>query len=191
MTELMLFLVLVGVYIAFVVAFVILLIPAAIVVSVLVATHATAAAVIVGVLLGLGALWGFIYVGLRFSMVGPMMVDDGRVHLLDAWALTKGKAGALFLMALFVFVVLIVLEIVVGSIAVIAGVSLLGSVAGAASAIPTLLRQQPAIVLSQLMPLLVIGGVVAIPLYGALLAIIGAPWARAYLDLRVEPAVAV
>jgi hypothetical protein len=187
-TELILSLLMIGAYIAFVVAVVILMIPAALIVGVLVAVHATAAAVIAGIVLGLGALWGVVYVALRFSMLGPMMVDDGKVHFLDAWALTKGRAGALFLMALCLFGILIGLEMVLVVIAAIIGVSVLSSVAGAASAIPALLQQPPGVVLSELTPLFVIGGAAAIPLYGALMAILGAPWARAYLDFRVHPA---
>jgi hypothetical protein len=190
MTELMLFMLMIAAYIAFGIAIVILMIPAAIIVGLLVAVHATAAAVIVGVLLALGALWGLVYAALRFSMLGPMMVDDGRVHFLDAWALTKGKAGALFLMALCLLGILILLEMVVVLIAGIIGVSVLSTVAGGASAIPALFRQPPATVLSHLAPLFVIGGAAAIPLYGAVLAIFGAPWARAYLDFRVDPAAA-
>ena len=188
MTELMLFVLMVGAYIAFVVALVILMIPAALIVGVLVAVHAAAAAVIAGIVLGVAAVWGLVYVVLRFSMVGPMMVDDGKVHLLDAWALTKGRAGALFLMALCLLGILIVLELVLVAIAAIVGVSVLSSIAGAVSAIPALLRQPPGVVLSDLTPLFVIGGLAAIPLYGALLAILGAPWARAYLDFRINPA---
>jgi hypothetical protein len=187
-TELILFLLMIGAYIAFVVAIVILMIPAALIVGMLVAVHATAAAVIAGLLLGLSALWGVVYVALRLSLVGPMMVDDGKVHLLDAWALTKGRAGALFLMTLCLFGILILLEVVLVAVAGIIGVSVLSSIAGAASAIPALFRQPPGVVLSELTPLLVIGGAAAIPLYGALLAILGAPWARAYLDFRVHPA---
>ena len=187
-TELILFLLMVGAYIAFVVAIVVLMIPAALIVGMLVAVHAAAAAVIVGLLLGLAALWGVVYVALRFSLVGPMMVDDGKVHFLDAWALTKGRAGALFLMALLLFAMLIVLYLVVVAVAGIIGVSVLSSVAGAASAIPALFRQPPGVVLSDLTPLFVIGAVSAIPLYGSLLAILGAPWARAYLDFRVDAA---
>jgi hypothetical protein len=187
-TELILFLLMIGAYIALLVAIFILMIPAAIVVAVLVAVHAAAAAVIAGILLGAGALWGVVYVALRFSLVGPMMVDDGKVHFLDAWALTRGRAGALFLMALCLFGILIALEMVLVVIAAIIGVSVLSSVAGAASAIPALFQQPPGVVLSELTPLFVIGGAAAIPLYGALLAIFGAPWARAYLDFRVHPA---
>jgi hypothetical protein len=91
-------------------------------------------------------------------------------------------------MALCLFGLLIVLEVVLVAVAGIIGVSVLSSVAGAASAIPALFRQPPGIVLSDLTPLFVIGGVAAIPLYGALLAILGAPWARAYLDFRVDAA---
>jgi hypothetical protein len=188
MTELMLFLLMIGAYIAFAVAIFIVMIPAALIVGVLVAIHATAAAVIAGVVLGLGALWGLVYVALRFSLVGPMMVDDGKVHLLDAWALTKGRAGALFLMALCVFAILIVLEVVLVAVAGIIGVSILSSAAGAASAIPALFRQPPGVVLSELTPLFIIGSAAAPPLYGALVAILGAPWARAYLDFRVDAA---
>jgi hypothetical protein len=188
MTELMLFGLMVGAYFAFVTAMVMLMIPAAIVVGVLVAVHAIAAAVIVGIVLGLGALCGLAYVALRYSMVGPMMVDDGRFHLFDAWALTKGKAGALLLMALSLFGIAIVVEMAVVLIAWIIGLSVLSGVAGGLSAIPALFRQPPATLLADLTPLLVLAGAAAIPLYGAFLAIFGAPWARAYLDLRADPA---
>jgi len=188
MTEVILYLLMVGAYIAFVVATFILMIPAALIVGVLVAVHATAAAVIVGIVLGLGALWGLVYVALRFSMIGPMMVDDGKVHFLDAWALTKGRAGALFLKTLCLFGILIALELVLVAIVAIVGASVLSSVAGAASAIPALFSQPPAVVFSDLTPFFVIFGAAAIPLYGAFLAILGAPWARAYLDFRVDPA---
>jgi len=187
MTELMLFLVIVGGYIAFVVAAVILMIPVAIVVGLLVARHATAAAVIVGLLLAVGAVWALGYVALRFCMVGPMMVDDGRLRLSDTWALTKGKAGALFLIALCLFGMLILLELVVG-VAMIIGFSVLSGGADPTSWIPALLRQPPAAVLSRLAPIIIIAGVAGIPLNGAFLAIFSAPWARAYLDFRVRPA---
>ena len=98
--ELLLFVIVIGATIALSVLLLVLLIPIGLVIGVLVATHAAAGAVIVGMLAAVALCVGLIYVALRFSLVGPMMVDDGQFHLFESWTMTKGRAGSLFLMAL-------------------------------------------------------------------------------------------
>jgi hypothetical protein len=188
-TELFLFLLLVGLYIAFLVALVIAMIPAALVIGTLVAVHAATAAVIAGLLLGGAALWAIVYVALRLSMIGPTTVDGGELRLGAAWAMTKGKTWRLFLMALCVFLIVIAVELVLFLLAALAFGGILGGIAaatGGAQALSAMI-QQPATLLTRLAPVAIVGGLAAIPLYGALFAIGAAPWAKAYLDLRLDP----
>ena len=185
-TELFLFLLLAGLYIAFGIALVVAMIPAGIVVGVLAAMHAVAAAVIAGLVLGAAALWAIVYVSLRLSMIGPTTVDGGELRLREAWAMTKGKTWRLFLMMLCVFLILLAAEVVLFLIAMLVFAGAVGGMAGGAQPL-LVMMQQPAALVSRLAPLLVIGGLAAIPLYGAFLAIIAAPWAKAYLDLRLDP----
>lgn len=187
-TELLFALLTIGAGIAFAVAVLIVMVPAAIVIGVLVAVHAGAVAVIVGIALGAAVIWAMVYALLRLSMVGPMMVEDGQVHVTDAWTLTKGKVGSLFLVGLCLFAVAIVAEVILLVVMGGIGFSALSVIAGGAQAIPALFKHPFAEVLSSLTPLIAVGGLMAIPVYGAFLAIMGAPWARAYLDLRHNPA---
>jgi hypothetical protein len=101
--------------------------------------------------------------------------------------MTKGKTWRLFLMILCVFLILLAVEFVLFLMVVLASAGVVGGMAVGGAQAVTALMQQPATLLARLAPLLIIGGVLAIPLSGALLAIIAAPWARAYLDLRLDP----
>ena len=149
----------------------------------LAAAHAGTAAAIVGILGVIATLVALAYVALRLSLVAPMIVDDGKMHLLDAWALTRRHAGGLFMIALCLFAILIAAEIVIGLLALIVGLGALGSVAGGLPGLRTFFQQPPAAIFSSLTPLLIIGGMVSVPLTGCSFAITGAPWARAYRDL--------
>ena len=186
-TELMLFVLMIGGVIAFFIGMLVAILPAALIIGVLSAVHAGALAVVIGILFGAAVLWAMVYVALRLSMVGPMMVDDGKIHLVDAWALTKGKAGQLFLIGLCLFAILIVAEIIVVLVMGIIGFGAVAAIAGGMQGIPSLFKQPPATILSSLTPVIAIAALMFIPLYGAALAIGGAPWARAYLDLRQMP----
>ena len=187
-TELLFAVLTIGAYIAFFIAFLIVTIPAVIIIGVLSAVHAGVVAAIVGVAFGAAAVWAAVYAALRLSMVGPMMVDDGKVHITDAWALTKGKAGSLFLIALGLVAVIIVLELIGLAVVGALGFGAVSVIAGGEQAIPALFKQPLPAVLARLAPLIAAGGLLLIPLYGAVVAIMGAPWARAYLDLRHNPA---
>jgi hypothetical protein len=181
--EMFLFLLAVGAYIALVVGLVVLMIPVGIVIGILAATRAVAAAVIVGVLVGLAVVVALIYLALRFSMVGPMMVDDGKFHLMESWTLTRGKAGGLFLIGLALVAIVLLAEIVIGAILIGGGIAALGAIAGGAQNLPAFFQQPPGVILSKVAVLLAVYVVVAIPLSGCAMAILGAPWANAYRQL--------
>lgn len=190
--ELYFFLLMVGGGIAFIVALVVAAIPAALIMGLLAVSHAGAAVVLVGIAFAAALVVALVYVALRFSMIGPMMVEDGRFHLLESWALTRGRAGGLFLIALSLFGIAIVGEIVVGVVLLAAGAGMLGAAAGGLATLPAFFERPPGVILSNLAPLLALIALVSIPFYGAIIAIFGAPWARAYRDLAGPgPAAAV
>jgi hypothetical protein len=190
MTELFIFVLMIGEFIVFFFAMLFAGLLAGLVIGLLSVLHAAAVAVLVGFILGGLGLWGAIYVALRLGMIGPMMVEDGKFHFGDAWALAKGRTGALFIIGVCVFVILfivaIVLEIVVVALAMGIGMSAMGTSGG--PAITEFFKQNPAAIVSKIMPFLIFAVACAVPIYGAMLAVMGAPWARAYLDLRHNPA---
>jgi hypothetical protein len=183
-SELLLALLFFAAAIAFGVGLVVALIPIMIVVFILTATHLGAVAAIFGVVAGVAAVVVLIYMLLRISLIGPMMVDVGGLPLSQAWALTKGKVTGLLAIGLVLTVILIAGELVLSVILVAVGIGVLSSVAGGLQNLPQLFQQQPQAILGKLLPLLVVLGVIWIPISGCVMAVMGAPWARAYRDLR-------
>jgi hypothetical protein len=182
--ELFLFvLILVG-SVALGIGIVIAMIPFAIVIGILVAVHIAAAAVLVGVVGVIALLAALVYLALRLAFVGPMMVDDGKFHLGDAWTLSRGQVGGLFLTALVIFGMVIIAEVVVGLVFVALGAGALSVAAGGFSALPSLFRRPPQELLPAIGSVVAIAAVIWIPLMGCFVAITGAPWARAYRDVR-------
>jgi hypothetical protein len=178
--ELMLFLFFIAAYFVLALGFFITLIPVFVLVAIAAAAHAPAIGVLVGFLAGLAILVLFVWVILRLSLVGPMTVQDGKFHFLDAWRLTRGHAGALFAIGLCLLVIAVVVGVVSFAVTLaFGGAAALGAFQDALRGVP---RSG-----ASLMPALSVGLVVryliAVPLSGALLAIIGAPWARAFRDL--------
>ncbi len=173
-------------YIAFVIALLVAMIPIIIVVGILVATHAVAAAIIFGVVIGVAAVVAAIYVALRFSLVVPMMVDDGKFHLMESWALTRGKVWSLFMVGLITVLILLLAEIVVLAIFGVAGFAGLAAIAGGMDHLGQFFKQPSAAILSGMAPLLAAYAVLWVPLAGCAYAIMAAPFARAYRDL-VQP----
>lgn len=122
-------------------------------------------------------------VALRFSLAGPMMVDDGKFHLLESWRLTRGKTGSLLLIALGLFGVLLAVDVV--WLVVFLGVgAAAASSAGGVVQLLALIRQAPQTAFGKLAPLLAVYLALCVPLAGCVMAIVGAPWARAYQDLK-------
>ncbi|HEX7760598.1 MAG TPA: hypothetical protein VF459_13910 [Caulobacteraceae bacterium] len=171
-------------YIAFIVALMVVMIPTAIVVGVLAGTHNTAAAVIVGIAVAVAAFVAVIYVGLRFSLVGPMMVQDNAFRLMESWTLTRGRVGSLFAIAVCLILLIMAVEIVLVIVLFAVGAATLGGMAGGFTNTAALFAQGPGPVLAKLAPLLMVLAVLWAPVMGAFMAIMGAPWARAYRDLN-------
>jgi len=157
---------------------------AAIVIALLAVLHLVWLAVIVGILAAIASIIALIYFGLRFSMVGPMIVEDGKFHLGESWALTRGHVGSLFMIGLLIFVVALIAEIVLGIVLVAIGAGALAAIAGGFQNVPVLFQQPPQVIFARLGPILIIAALLWIPFVGCLAAITAAPWARAYRDLQ-------
>jgi len=141
------------------------------------------AAIVVGVVVVLACMSGLIYVMLRMSLVGPMIVDDEKFHLVDAWRLTKGHVGRLLGTGLLVALLLVGVELLV--YALIGGLAALGVgvSAGGFDHLDAFFGQGPGPVAAKLWPYLIPAPVLGVPLAGCACAIALAPWARAYRDL--------
>jgi hypothetical protein len=180
------FMLMVAGYIAFFIALLVAIIPIAIVVGILAAVKAPVVAVFVGIFGAVAAVVALIYVLLRFSLVVPMMVDDGKFHLMESWAVTRGKVGSLFVVGLGSIVLLVVGEIVVLFVMGALGAIGLAAIAGDLNNLGPFFKQPTGVIFARLAPLLVVFAVIWAPIAGCALALWGAPWAKAYRDL-VQP----
>ena len=142
-----------------------------------------ALAVMIGVALLILVL-ALIYIAARFAFVVPMMVDDGRFHLFDAWTLTKGKVGSIILIGFCLVLIALLLGAVIDALFLGLGAASLGVAAGGFDNLRTFFTQTPPQqILMTLAPSLIMLGLLLIPIQGAALAIFVAPWARAYRDV--------
>lgn len=143
--------------------------------------------VALAVVIGLAVLvlvFGLIYIFARFAFVVPMMVDDGRFHLFDAWTLTKGRVGGIVLIGLCLFLIASVLGLVIEVVFVGLGAAALGMAAGGLDNLQAYFTHTPPMqILAALAPSLILLSLLTIPIQGAFLAIFYAPWARAYRDV--------
>ncbi len=180
--ELFLFVLYFGFIIGLVAAILLGAVAVGVVVAILFVVHAQVAGVLLCVLAALIALVAMVWVLLRFSMVGPMMVADREFRFLESWQLTRGHAGDLFLIALGIIVILIVGEMILVGVFLTVGVGVVLTAAGGADHVEAFMAR-PGAALAPLAPVLVGGAILAIPLAGCVRTIAAAPWARAYLDL--------
>jgi hypothetical protein len=173
-----------GLYFASFIAIFLIAIVIGIVAAFFAIIHLVPVAIGVAVLGVLGAIVGGFYVALRFSLVGPMIVDDGKFHFDDAWALTRGHVLQLLLVALVLLLVIIAVEIVLGIVFIAIGLGGLAALAGGLQNLPVFFQQPAETVFARLGPLLVLAAVIWIPVAGCMNAIVLAPWARVYRDLK-------
>jgi hypothetical protein len=170
--------------VALVIALVVVTIPVAIIIGITVAaTHgASAAALVLIPILLLAMLILVLVVGVRFALVGPMVVQDGQFHLFESWTLTRGRIGSLLLITLGLFGMLLVIDSVLLAIFIGLVAVVVNGIGGPSQAL-VLLHASPQALLGKLAPVLVLLVIIEVPLRGCLVAIAGAPWARAYRDL--------
>jgi hypothetical protein len=181
--ELFVFLLIIVVSIVLVASMLMVVVPGAIIVALLAANNAAAAAAIIGVVGCVALIVGAIYVALRFSLAGPMIVDVGKFRLFESWTLTKGHVGGLLAVALCLVAIILVGEMTIGAVILGVGANMLGAAAGGVQTLTAFFSQAPSAFLPKLAPLLTLLAIIAIPIAGCAIAIVGAPWARAYRDL--------
>ena len=180
--------------ILFMIGFVFVVLVAVAIGAILHQTLATSVAIIASVVLGLAVFVGSIWVLLRLSMALPMSFEDRQFRLFESWAFTRGHAGDLFLLALLMFVILIVMEIMVLGVLAIPAMIFIAPHMTTPDAMPTamaaLLKQSPQALLQSAGLAIVVFAIVGSCLIGALHAIFIAPWAAAYRMMKpaAEPA---
>src|SRR5258708_26769226 len=133
--EVFLFLLTFGVAILFIVSVFVIVIPLTMVVVIAAVVHAAAVALTLAVAGGTSLLALLIFVLIRLSMAGPMMVEDGKFHLMDAWTLTHGHVSDLLVIGISVVVILILIEVVLGAVALAIGLAFLSQAAGSLAAV--------------------------------------------------------
>ena len=174
--------------IVLVIGLVLVMIPVGILFGVIAAvTHSGAGIGLFIPIVILAVLLAILFFGLRFSFVGPMMVEDGKFHLFESWTLTRGRTSSLLLIALCLFGVLVVFEVIVLTVFFAIAAAAIGLTGGLSHA-GELLRRSPRALIAQLWPFAAVYAVLAAPLSGCALAIAAAPFASAYRDVALDPA---
>ena len=153
------------------------------------ASHAVAVGV--GILLGLALLLALIWVLLRFSLAAPMSFADKNFRLFESWRVTKGNSLRLLLVALILWAILMVAEMLLFGVffAVAAPMVGMSHAAGALSqaSIEAFFNQPVQAWLPQAMPWIAGVGLVGSFIGAAVMAVFTAPWAEAYRQLRKAP----
>ena len=142
--------------------------PLLVIAGALMAMHQWVAAIAVGVISFIALIVALIYLELRFSLLGPMIVADGNLHFADAWRLTKGQVGRLFLVGLCLGALIWLAEIVI--FAIVGGIAVagLGLASGGLEHLQAMAMQSPGSLVTALAPALIVCAILAIPLAGAL-----------------------
>ncbi len=143
-----------------------------------------AACILVAILAGVAATGAVVWAMLRLSMAGPMSFSQRKFLLFESWSFTRGQAWPLLGMVLLLGLIVIALEIVVYGVA---AVGILAFGAGLLPMFQGLADQPPEAWARVLWPFVAVIAVVGALLAGPALALVFAPWASAYRDLRAEP----
>ena len=136
---------------------------------------------------GVALVVAIVWLSLRFSLAAPMSFAERNFRLFESWTLTRGNAGSLLLVAIIMVLIIMVLEAIVGALALaaaFAGAGLGGLHHLDEQAIQAFFRQPPEALLRQVGPWLLVGGIVASLIGAVATAIVTAPWAEAYRQLR-------
>lgn len=169
-------------YFGFIIAILLVMIPVVIVIAIFAAAHQPAIGALVAVLVGIAAFAVVVYLALRLSLLAPMIVRDGTLALSEAWAMSKGHVGALFVIALCqVLVVFLVEALLIAAILLLAvGVLSLGS---GLAGLQSFVQHPTAPSVGQVIPWAALGVVLFIPIAGGVVAFMAAPWARVLRDV--------
>jgi hypothetical protein len=131
------------------------------------------------------ALWLTIWVTLRLSLAGPMTFAAREFRLFESWALTRGHALRLFVLAVLEVLIIIVVYAAlfcVGALVLMA-VGFNFDWAGHHERMRALFEKSPTTLMAQVAPWLILVALIASVIYAGLMAIMIAPWAKAYGEL--------
>ncbi len=124
-----------------------------------------------------------IWLGLRFSMVAPMIFADRKFRLFESWSVTRGLTGRLFLVGVVMVAVAFGIYLVLAGLGLAVGVPMFLQFANSITA-EDFLRQTPAQVWNQVEPFVALyivivwlGSTVLFPLFFA-------PWPEVYRQLK-------
>jgi hypothetical protein len=156
------------------------------IVPVIALARAAAPALLVGgggVLVGLAVL---VWVLARLSMAAPMTFAERRFRLFESWRLTRGHGLALIALGLLVFLFAALVEVAIFALAAAVAVGFVGwpmNFRTVLVGLNSLRLQGPEALAVWLVPI----GLVAAAAFGALYAIVVAPWADVYAQLNGRP----
>lgn len=137
------------------------------------------------VLVMLGAFGTLIWAVLRLSMAGPMSFVESKFLLFESWTFTRGQSWRLLGMALILVAILLGLELVVYAIL---GVAAFGAWGGIKTMVEAMQGQPLETWLHALWEIAAIGVVVLSFLSAVAMALVFAPWAKAYQALAASGA---
>jgi len=126
----------------------------------------------------LAVLLGWLIV--RLALALPMTFDDGRFRMFEAWQLSKGHALELFFVWLLAFAVVLVIELVIGSVIGFTAIGVIAGHASAAGGASSAFHRPAAEWIGQLAPWMLLGGAVLALFGAAAMVIMYAPLAAAY-----------
>lgn len=140
----------------------------------------------VGAIFIITLIVGLVWLALRLSLAPAMSFAEKNFRLFESWTMTRGQSLKLFLVAVLQMIIVMVLEAIVGLLAVGVLLAVAGSGALEPTAIEAFFRQSPEVWMKALGPWLLVGGLVVAIAGAAGTAIITAPWADVYRQLAGE-----
>jgi len=132
-----------------------------------------------------------IWLWLRLSMALPMTFADGKFHLFESWALTRGHTVQLLVFCILAALILVGIELVAFVLVIGGGFLMAGGALRAAFASPQAFFANPQAVIAALGPVLVLWTLMLVVISGVSTALFRAPFAHIYRRLAAaDPAAA-
>jgi len=151
----------------------------------LVAIASQAVGLVVGFTLSLSCFCAVIWLAARLSMVMPMSVDHGKIQFKEAWALTRGHAKELVLLAVLLVVLGVAIAAVLFAVLSAAVGAFVASYAGA-QGMANFMSQATTDVIRELTPWGLLAAALSAVVSTFGLVVFTAPWAEAYRQITAE-----
>lgn len=136
-----------------------------------------------GLLLALALLIAVFWVGLRLALAMPMTFAERRFRLFESWERMRGHVLQLFLVGLLSVVIVLLIEVIVGSVVGVAAIVALATHPLNGAGVEAFFHRPPSEWMGVIAPWLLLGGVIFSILGAALYAVMYAPLAAAYRAL--------